>query len=112
MMSACNGMEASAERTEPVAKALCMQVARGHLDLQEAVLGAKHCDVASTLDVLQQAMTYLMAQDRTALCAAFPDEWPTFARVSKAQHAYEKRFQRMAAMYTRKVVEWHNEAER
>ena len=32
--------------------------------------------------------------------AAFPEEWPTFGKVSKAQYGYEKRFKALRALYS------------
>lgn len=76
-----------------------MQVCRRHLAHQTEVLGAQHCDVAATLDLLQSAMEHLMATDRKALSQAFPEEWPTFAKVSKAHYAYQQQFKKLRALY-------------
>lgn len=77
----------------------CLQAARDLLAVQEVALGAEHCDVATTLDALQQAMEYLMGTDKAALTVAFPDEWPTFAKASKAQYAYQKRCKAIQKLY-------------
>ena len=81
----------------------CMQVARAHVALQEVYLGPQHCDVASTLDVLQQTMSHLMANEPQVLIGLVPD-WQTFSQVSKAQYAYAKRFKHVRALYARPAV--------
>ena len=76
-----------------------VQVCKLHLAHQVSVLGAQHCDVAATLDLLQSTMQHLMATDRRALPQAFPEEWPTFAKVSRAQYAYQQQFEELRALY-------------
>lgn len=85
--------------SHPTKERAPVQVCRRHLVHQTEVLGAQHCDVAATLDLLQSTMEHLMATDRKALSQAFPEEWPTFAKVSKAHYAYQQQFKKLRALY-------------
>jgi hypothetical protein len=76
-----------------------LQVASEHLALQDMLLGSMHCDAAATLDVLQQTLQYLIGRHPQELYAAFPDTWSTFAKASKAQYAYQKRYGALRKLY-------------
>ncbi|KAF5842718.1 hypothetical protein DUNSADRAFT_5485 [Dunaliella salina] len=91
---------AGGRESDPVAVAMLLLRAAHELRAtQDLHCGAEHLDTAKLLLDMQHALEFLLSVAPRQLFTAFPEQYGTFAKASKADHQLKQEHKRISSLY-------------